>query len=318
MRELLALLGRLPGATLEEPWRTIVGVPLQIVLTILLAAVARWLLHRLIDKVVASASKRRLARLASLPGVAGADGAVLATATGESSDRQAARLATTSSLLKNIVTVTVGVIAVLMVMQLVGLPLAPVLASAGVGGVALAFGAQSLVKDFISGIFMIVEDQYGVGDSIDVGVVSGTVEEVSLRVTRMRDGNGVVWYVRNGEITRVGNISQGWSMATVDVQVGYDADLDEVTSVLTDVAHTVGQEAKWHDALLEEPTVTGVEGLGGGLVTLRITAKCAPNQQFGVQRDLRERVKDAFDAKGIRLPVPPSAPYAGGSAGSSS
>lgn len=312
MAEVPAQLSPLPGVSLDEPWRSIVGVPLQIIVTVVIAVVVRWVLHRLINRVVSTASRRRLAQLASLPGVAGAAGAVLATATGESSDRQAARLATLGAVLRSVVTIVVMGIAVLMVMQLVGLPLAPLLASAGVGGVAIGFGAQSLIKDFLSGIFMIVEDQYGVGDSIDLGAVSGTVEDVSLRVTRLRDVNGIVWYVRNGEILRVGNISQGWSLATVDVQVGYDADLEKVTAVLTEVAHSVAQEERWQGSLLEEPTVAGVEALGGGLVTVRMTAKCVAGQQFAVQRELREKVKDAFDAKGIRLPVPPPGPYAGG------
>ncbi len=134
------------------------------------------------------------------------------------------------AILKSTSTFAISAMAILTVMGLLGLPLGPLLASAGVGGVALGFGAQSLVKDFLSGIFMIVEDQYGVGDVIDTGEAIGTVEDVTLRVTRLRDGNGVVWYIRNGEIVRIGNRSQGWSTAVVDTAVAYDEDIDRAIS----------------------------------------------------------------------------------------
>ena len=147
---------------------------------------------------------------------------MLAQATGLAHERHRQRTLTMGSLLRSIVTfVVVTLITVLTVMAIVGIPLGPLLASAGVGGVALGFGAQSLVKDFLSGIFMILEDQYGVGDVIDTGEAIGTVEEVTLRVTRLRDASGVIWYVRNGEIIRVGNKSQGWSTAIVDMPVSY-------------------------------------------------------------------------------------------------
>ncbi len=177
------------------------------------------------------------------------------------------------------------------------------LASAGVGGVALGFGAQSLVKDFLSGIFMILEDQYGVGDIIDTGTAVGTVEEVSLRVTRLRDGSGVVWYIRNGEIVRIGNKSQGWSTATVDIPVSYSENLEAVIPLIREVVHAVDQSPEWHDVLLEEPQVVGVESITGGVVTIRVVVKTAPEQQYGISREIRERVKASFDAHGIKAPT---------------
>ena len=134
-------------------------------------------------------------------------------------ERQRQRVETLGSILRSLATVVIVIIAVLMIGEELGLNMAPVLASAGVGGVALGFGAQSLVKDFLSGMFMLAEDQYGVGDFIDTGEAVGTVEEVTLRVTRLRDAQGVIWYVRNGEIVRVANKSQGWSTAMVDIPV---------------------------------------------------------------------------------------------------
>jgi small conductance mechanosensitive channel len=203
-------------------------------------------------------------------------------------------------------------------MATLGLPLGPLLASAGVGGIALAFGAQSLVKDVLSGIFMILEDQYGVGDVIDAGEAIGTVEDVTLRVTRVRDASGIVWYIRNGGIVRIGNRSQGWSTAVVDIQVGYDESLDIVLPLIREVAHQVYGAQDWATRLLEEPVVAGVESMAGGVITIRIIAKCAPNENFPVSREIRERVKAALDAAGIRPPQagPPSGADQGGQGGS--
>ncbi len=186
------------------------------------------------------------------------------------------------------------------------------LASASVGGVALAFGAQSLVKDFLSGVFMIVEDQYGVGDVIDTGEVVGTVENVSLRVTQLRDAGGMTWYVRNGEILRVGNKTQGWSTATVDVPIAYDQDVERAISVIRDVVSVMDDDEAWSDVLLEEPEVVGIESITNGVVTIRIVAKTVANQQYGLQREMRERVKRALDAAGVRSPQPVLPPFGGG------
>jgi len=204
--------------------------------------------------------------------------------------------------------------ALLTVMAALGLPLGPLLASAGVVGVALGFGAQSLVKDFLSGIFMMLEDQYGVGDVIDTGEAIGTVEDVTLRITKVRDGSGIVWYIRNGEIVRIGNRSQGWSTAVVDIQVDYHEKLDIVLPLIREVARELDGTPEWESRLLEEPEVAGVESMTGGVVTIRIIAKCAPNENFPVSREIRERVKAALDTAGIRAPqVMPT--YGGGPGG---
>src|SRR5690606_1086356 len=137
---------------------------------------------------------------------------------------------------KSIISGVVLAVIVTMALSELGVNIAPIIASAGIIGLALGFGAQTLVKDFLSGIFMLVEDQYGVGDVVDLGEASGTVEAVSLRVTRLRDINGTVWYVRNGEVVRVGNMSQNWARAVLDITVTYDADLVRVRQVLAEVA----------------------------------------------------------------------------------
>jgi small conductance mechanosensitive channel len=282
---------------------------LRVLLVLVLGLVARWLAHRLIGRVVTTMTSRTAARLAG----SGGAGRVLATATGLAHERHRQRVETMGSLLRSISTFVIGTVTVLTVMALVGLPLGPLLASAGVGGVALGFGAQSLVKDFLSGIFMMLEDQYGVGDVIDTGEAIGTVEEVTLRVTRLRDADGIVWYVRNGEVIRIGNRSQGYSAAWVDMGVSYREDIERVLDVVRDVAEAFGADPDWEDKLIEPPTVLGVDSITGQTVTVRVLAKCVAGENFAVQRELRARIKAAFDAHGIQ--GPPMTPFGAGPSG---
>jgi small conductance mechanosensitive channel len=290
----------LSEVTPHSAWEWFTGKPLLVVVTVIVAAILRWLLLRSIRRVVAVTLARSDARRA---GETTRAGRVIAQATGAAHERHRQRTLTMGSLLRSLVTFVVGLIATLTVLSTVGIDLGPVLATAGVGGVALGFGAQSLVKDFLSGMFMILEDQYGVGDVIDTGEAIGTVEEVSLRVTRLRDGQGVVWYIRNGEIIRVGNKSQGWSTALVDIPVAYSENLDKVIPLIRTVVHDLDGSADWQDKLLEEPQVVGVESMTGSVVTIRVIAKTAPEQQYGVSREIRERVKAAFDANDVKGPV---------------
>ena len=222
-------------------------------------------------------------------------------------------------MLRSIITVVVYGVALLMVLDVLRVPIGPALASAGVAGVALGFGAQSLVKDVLSGVFMLVEDQYGVGDVVDVCDAVGTVEQVTLRITKLRDGSGVAWYVRNGEIIRVANKSQGWSTAIVDLPVAFGQDLEHVQRVIAGALDEMYAEEDWQELLLEEPTVAGVEQVVGNTVTIRVLAKTTPNEHLAVQREIRERVLTAFEAAGVRAPVvyppAPGAPTAPGASG---
>jgi moderate conductance mechanosensitive channel len=193
--------------------------------------------------------------------------------------------------------------ATLVILTEIGVNIAPIMASAGVVGVALGFGAQTLVKDYLSGFFMIVEDQYGVGDLVDVGPVTGTVEEVALRVTRIRDPSGVVWYVRNGEILRVANQSQGWTMAAAVIPVSYDADLAEIRKVVAEVGNDMYNDPETRPRMLGRPTFAGVEAVSGEAVYVKILAKARGGQQIPLTRELRERLKAGFDQHGIVVPV---------------
>ncbi len=296
----------MPFATWTEFGEWFLGPPLRIIVIILAALVIRWLVRRAIRgmerAMIVRFESRRQDRTI---------GKVLIAASGADVERRRQRALTLGSLLRSVSAFVISLITILTIMAEVGLPLGPLLASAGVGGVALGFGAQSLVKDFLSGIFMVIEDQYGVGDVIDTGEAIGTVEEVTLRITRVRDASGVVWFIRNGEIVRIGNRSQGWAAAYIDVPVDYNEDPGELMPLLSEVVATMYAEERWEETLIEVPLVAGVESVSGGVMTLRIIAKCHPGEQFGVAREVRIRVKEAFDDAGVRGPqILPSGPAA--------
>lgn len=274
--------------------------PVEILILVLLALGVRWLVNRgirtLTTRSLALADRRRR-------GATSRAESLLADATGAASERYAARTTTLGSLLRSVSNIFLGTVTGLMIMAVLEVPLAPLLASAGVGGIALSFGVQSLVKDYISGVFMIVEDQYGVGDLVDFGGISGTVEEVGLRITRLRDASGKLWYIRNGEILRVGNLSQGWSTATIDIPVSYDEDPGRVAEVLNVVIDGFDADPAWSADLLERPSVAGVNSISGGTMIIRVQAKCPPNRHWVVQREFLERAATALNRAGVRGPV---------------
>jgi small conductance mechanosensitive channel len=224
--------------------------------------------------------------------------------TGAVSLRAAARAQTLGAVLRSVASFVIWTIAFITILGELGINLGPLVAGAGLAGVALGFGAQSLVKDFLAGIFMLIEDQYGVGDVIDVGEASGTVEAVTLRTTRLRDVNGTVWHVPNGQILRVGNMSQQWARALLDVSVAYGADLDEAQRIIKEVADALWREDAWRGQILEEPEVWGVEDIGPDGVIIRLVVKTLPAKQWSAMRELRSRLKVALDEAGIEIPHP--------------
>lgn len=262
---------------------------LNLVLIIVLAAVARVLLGRLI-----SAMTRRIAD--SQERLRG----------GAAAERQRARAETIGSVLRSIASFTVFGVALFMVLGELGINLGPLLASAGVLGLAIGFGAQGLVKDFVSGMAMMLEDQYGVGDTVDVGEAVGTIEEVGLRITKVRDINGGLWYVRNGEILRVCNMSQGWANAVVDLPVSAEASPAAAEAAARRAAAGFSSDPEVAGALLEDPTVVGVNDIANGAMTLRVTVRTRPNEQWAVGRALRARIKSEMDADGIAMARPAS------------
>jgi small conductance mechanosensitive channel len=220
--------------------------------------------------------------------------------TDEISLRAEQRITALTSVLRSVTSVVVLAIAGFMVLGEVGVDVAPLLAGAGVIGLALGFGAQSLVKDFLSGLFILVEDQFGVGDIVDLDLqTTGTVEAVSLRTTRLRSVDGTVWHVPNGDIRRVGNKSQHWSRALLDVEVAYETDIDHASAVIKRVADELWRQ---REDILEEPEVWGVERLGINSVVIRLVVKTRPADQYDVSRQLRKRLKEAFDDERIEIP----------------
>lgn len=230
---------------------------------------------------------------------------ILARASGTNLERHQQRVQTTGSLLRNIVDVVIVAVTVITVLAIVGVPMGPFLASAGVGGLAIGFGAQSLVKDYISGIFMLMEDQFGVGDLVEVGDITGTVLEVNLRITKLRALDGKVFYVRNGEILTVGNISQGYSTAFVQVPVAIDEDAERVMEVLKAGLGAMADEPEWSQVLLENPVVLGVDSLSEGTMAFNIMIKSGPHQQWGPMREVRRRARISLAEAGIRRPILP-------------
>lgn len=221
---------------------------------------------------------------------------------GLASDRQAQRASTVGSVLSSVATIVIWAVAILMIISELGFNIAPVLASAGIAGVALSFGAQSLVKDYLSGIFMVAEDQLGIGDSVDLGEAIGTVESVGLRVTQVRDVKGTLWHVRNGEILRVGNQSQGWARCVLDIPVPYDINIDLITDLIEHEAQLLREDPDMGPNIIEEPEVWGVENVTGEAITIRLAVKTAPLQQWDVARVLRVRIKKMLDREGVHLP----------------
>lgn len=274
----------------------LIGRPLVIALMITVALLIRWVAHRVIDRVF-----RKIGE-ASLPGKASAadDDARIS--------RRVQRAQAMASLFKSVVTGVIVAIFGTMILSEFGVNVAPILASAGILGVALGFGAQSLVGDWLAGVAMIFEDQYGVGDFVDLGEAIGYVESVSLRITRVRDNNGIVWYVRNGEIMRVGNQSQNWARAVVDVTIDHDEDIHRVREIAAEVITQMWKDQRDAGTLIEEPVIQGIQDVTPDGVVFRIVARTRPMTQNTTCRELRERLAVRFHDEDIVFGPRPETP----------
>jgi small conductance mechanosensitive channel len=268
----------------------LVRTPLQILLIALFAFIVNRVARAIITRFLHGLSVK-----------AAADAGILATATG---DRTPARLETLGVLLRSVASVVIYSIAVLMILGQIGVNLAPLIAGAGIVGIAVGFGAQSLVKDFLTGFFMLVEDHYGVGDYVDLDLASGTVEAVNLRTTRLRSLDGTVWHVPNGQIQRVGNRSQDWTRGVLDVTIASDADVVRAVEVLRETAEALAAEDRFRADVIEPPDVYGVEGFEGGVARIRLAIKTRPTADIPLLRELRVRERDALREAGIPLATP--------------
>jgi small conductance mechanosensitive channel len=321
-----------------------VNLILRLAWLVLLALLARALVHRLINRITDHAADAPLAtrlrqgagaRAVRLPwrrrprgamaaaeppgggaettaiSVIDSHEAVTTAAIHEAAtERRHQRAHALGSILRSAASVTIVAIAGTAALGDLGVNLAPILASAGVVGVAVGFGAQGLVRDFLAGIFMLLEDQYGVGDVINIGdATTGTVEAVSLRTTRLRDVNGVVWHLRNGALEKVGNESQGWARAVVDVPIPLEWDIPGTRQLMENAAATMWRDRRWRKIMLEKPEVWGAQNitLTESKVVMRVAAKTLPLRQWEVARELRERVLAALDPPATpgEAPEPP-------------
>ncbi|NBO46422.1 MAG: mechanosensitive ion channel family protein [Actinobacteria bacterium] len=271
----------------------LLGTPLRITLLLLGA----WVLQLIIGRVI----RRFAATVAKVPHLNLKNGAMNLESSDSDLDRRTQRAATVSHLLRNIVATAIWVTVGLIALDMLGVAIGPLLASAGIAGVALGFGAQTLVKDYLAGIFIVIENQFGVGDVVDIDGVVGTVTDVGLRVTRLRGIDGATVWLRNGEILRVRNRSQGYSVAIVDMPVAYDTDMN----LAQQVVQTALSAFTFDDGLIEEPTFAGVESVSGEAIFLRVIARTTPQALMPVQRELRLALKHAFDAAEIVVPALP-------------
>jgi small-conductance mechanosensitive channel len=272
-----------------------------VVVAVIMSRIARWLIGRSMRRIGQPGRRtKHLERLRErTPDVL--------LSSEEWNVRTEARVHTITAVFRSLATGFIWFVATVWILDVVGVNFGPLIAGAGIVGVALGFGTQTMVKDFIAGFFLVVEDQYGVGDTVDLGgEAKGTVEQISLRATRLRDVEGNVWWVPNGQLTRVANKSHEWARALIDVVVPYQADLDQVCALMQSVADDLTAEEPWSREVLDQPDIWGVQELASDGVHLRMVIKTRPGSQFGLLRELRRRLKSAFDVAGVAFA------YAGG------
>jgi small-conductance mechanosensitive channel len=288
---------------LSSHWESWVTGTVKILFILVIALVVRAVIRTMISKMVSRMTQ-------------GHHGNQPALITGliENAERRKQRSQAMGSVLRSVASFMILGTAALTALSVLGINLAPLLASAGVAGVAIGFGARNLVTDFLSGVFMILEDQYGVGDEIDTGVASGKVLEVGLRVTKLRGAGGEIWYIRNGEVKRIANMSQGWATATVEVPIGYHEDLVAVEQLILRAAEDMAKDDPWSEQLWEPVKVLGVDTLGPETLVVQVAAKTMPGKAMPVARELRQRIKAALDGGGIQIGKVPALPAPRGEA----
>jgi small conductance mechanosensitive channel len=290
----------------------LVDRPVKVAVIALLALTIRRVVHRaidgLIDRLMAERSSEEHDAVEAAEAATGTLRRDLLTeklaSLRERTERARQRAKTLGVLFKSIASAVIGVVTIMMLLGEFDINLGPLIAGAGIVGVAIGFGSQALVGDLLSGIFMLIEDQYGVGDVIDAGDATGTVESVGLRTTRIRDVRGTLWHIPNGQIRRVGNMSQVWARAILDIDVAYDTDLDLAMETIKTVADGLWEDQLEEATIVEEPVISGVQNFGADAVTIRLSVRTEPSEQWSTGRVLRKRIKEAFDEAGIEIPFP--------------
>lgn len=288
-------------------WDFLLDAPLRIVIIIVGAIVLNMVMRILIRRFSAAVAKGTVGSEKS------AENSKFSSTVAESQrtgieptvirERRAQRAKTVGRMLSSVATIIIVVIAALMVLDQMNFNIAPILASAGIVGVALAFGAQELVKDYLSGFFMVIEDQYGIGDTVDLGEAVGEVEDFGLRKTAIRDLTGTLWHVRNGEIMRVGNLSQGWARAVLEIPIDYSTSMDTYREITHAVTATMSKDPAVASAMLDIPEIAGVQSISAEYRVIRTMIKTKPNLQWMVERAFRAALTDELDKRGIQIPI---------------
>lgn len=290
----------------------LVDRPVKVLVIVLLALLTRRIVHKAIDGLIDRLMSERSSEEKDAVRAAEASSSMLRrevlsgklASLRNRTDRARQRAKTLGMLFKSIASAAVGTVTLMMLLGEFDINLGPLLAGAGILGLGIGFGSQSLVRDLLSGIFMLIENQYGVGDYIDVGEADGTVESLGLRTTRLRDKYGTLWHIPNGEIRRVGNMTQSWSKIPMEIDVAYDTDLDLAMETMKTVADGVWNEQLEEATIVEEPAVSGIQNFGADGITIRLSVKTEPGEQWSTARVLRKRLKEAFDEAGIEIPFP--------------
>jgi moderate conductance mechanosensitive channel len=277
---------------INNAWKSLVNIVAIIIIALIARIILRFVINRSVDRIVNGVKKKQNVAdthaLLSSP---------LAAA------RTVQRTRTLGNVLNNIVSVVIVIVAVLLIVTSINPTITASFALlTGALGAGLGFGAQNVVKDVLNGLFMVAEDQYGVGDVVDVGAATGVVEAVAIRITTIRDVNGTVWFCRNGEILRVGNMSQGWSRVILDLAVPYDADVEEVQRRILAAATELATNTKWRARIIEKPELWGIESISAEAIVIRLVLKTVPGSKDDVARELRATVKSTLDDMGVQLP----------------
>jgi small-conductance mechanosensitive channel len=273
-------------------WHALFTIILIIVVAVLVRVIFRFVINRVVNRIVNGVKRRQ-----------GADDTQALLASPLHAVRTVQRTRTLGSVFNNIVSTLIVIVALLLIVSSLDTNITASFALiTGALGAGLGFGAQNVVKDVLNGLFMVAEDQYGVGDIIDIGVATGVVEDVGIRITQIRDVNGTVWFCRNGEVLRVGNMSQGWSRVIMDLAVPYDADVDEVQKRMLATAVDMATHSKWRPRIIDNPEIWGIESISAEAIVIRLVMKTRPGSKDDVARELRVRLKVTLDDMGIKLP----------------
>lgn len=256
-------------------------------LKIFIIALGAWLLKKIISRIIVKA-----VRVAVVPD------------SNMSEEAERKREDTLIRIFKGATRIVLILIAILMILQEIGLEIGPVLAGAGIVGLALGFGGQYLIRDIITGLFIILENQYRIGDVVYIDTTGGLVEDISLRKTTLRDLNGTVHHIPNGEIKRVSNFSKQYARVNLDVGISYSSDLEQVIKVINKTGNELAEDPRFKEVIISPPQFLRVDDLADSAIIVKILGDTKPLKQWEVTGELRKRIKKAFDEEGIEIPFP--------------